>query len=90
MCGSGVGKRRCTHRFRGGPVLPVHRRWVPHLFRLVDGTDFHDPTLALTRTTDEKQQQSDVFAVPEEPGKYMNVCPIIPHGLSMRGFLIVK
>ena len=63
---------------------------VPHQFRLADGTSVTDATLALTRTTKEKPPQSDVFAVPEEPGRYIYMCPILEHGLKMRGFLIVK
>jgi plastocyanin len=63
---------------------------IPHQFRQIGGTSVTDPRLALTRTTDDKPPQSDVFAVPEEPGRYMYMCPILGHGLTMRGFLIVK
>jgi plastocyanin len=63
---------------------------IKHQFRLAGGTSITDPTLALTRTSDKEQPQSDVFAVPEEPGRYIYMCPILGHGLTMRGFLIVK
>jgi plastocyanin len=74
-----VAKIVLTKRIGHTPPVPSDRR-----------DERHGPTLALTRTTDDKPPQSDVFAVPEEPGRYMYMCPILGHGLTMRGFLIVK
>lgn len=63
---------------------------LPHQFKIFKGSHPGAPMLGATRTGDEPKPRSIVFAVPEEPGRYLFFCPILGHGFVMRGFLIGK
>ncbi|MFN2525775.1 MAG: hypothetical protein ABR505_05865 [Actinomycetota bacterium] len=62
----------------------------PHQFKIYADTSPHAALLGATRTTDEPKPRSIIFRLPEQPGRYFYFCPILGHGLVMRGFLIAK
>lgn len=71
-------------------LVYTNRSGLPHNVNIVGGSAFQDPVLAGTRTITDVEPVSDVFQVPDQPGKYLFFCRVLGHGPKMQGFLVVK
>lgn len=61
-----------------------------HQFKIHAGTSPEAPILGTTRISDDSRPRSTIFQLPDERGRFFYYCPVLGHGLVMRGFLIAK
>ncbi len=87
------GRRFVPERFRapaGSVVKLVYRNLSdePHAVKIFDGKAPEDPVLGSIRVVTDPKPLSTVFQLPARRGKYLFICPILGHGLVMRGLLV--